>query len=412
MEAASDANGVVKGVSFQCCPAALSYRRSIAKDVLGTDDPVEVQTLLNSWDKFEAVAADAKAKGYYMTGSFAADYRVFSNNVSAPWVDAGNNLTMDAELAKLIGQDGEAERVLAEVSKVEEAVQSAGWDGEWFVRAYDAFSNPVGSHLCDEGKIYIEPQGMCVMAGIGVTNGKAEKALNSVRTHLLGKFGVELLAPCYTVYHKEAAYQATFDLSKDWTFSSNIFLDSLFFRGYDQTAPEAVKRFADSIPASDWSSMEAPDFIGLNTYQGEPVEEDASFSNIPAGFPRTAFKWKITPEVTHFAPMNLYRRYGKPVMITENGLSCNDHVYLDGKVHDADRIDFLHRYLLELHKAIDEGTPVIGYLQWSFLDNFEWAMGYNERFGIVYVDYETLHRTPKDSAQWYAEVIASNGNNL
>ena len=84
VQAASDASGVVKGVSFQCCPAALIYRRSIAKDVLGTDDPAEVQELLNSWDKFNAVAADAKAKGYLMTASEAATYRVFSNNVSEP----------------------------------------------------------------------------------------------------------------------------------------------------------------------------------------------------------------------------------------------------------------------------------------------------------------------------------------
>ena len=95
VQAASDASGVVKGVSFQCCPAALIYRRSIAKDVLGTDDPAEVQELLNSWDKFNAVAADAKAKGYLMTASEAATYRVFSNNVSEPWVDANNNLQID-----------------------------------------------------------------------------------------------------------------------------------------------------------------------------------------------------------------------------------------------------------------------------------------------------------------------------
>ena len=92
VQAASDASGVVKGVSFQCCPAALIYRRSIAKDVLGTDDPAEVQEKLNSWDKFNAVAADAKAKGYLMTASEAATYRVFSNNVSEPWVDANNSL--------------------------------------------------------------------------------------------------------------------------------------------------------------------------------------------------------------------------------------------------------------------------------------------------------------------------------
>ena len=80
VQAASDASGVVKGVSFQCCPAALIYRRSIAKDVLGTDDPAEVQEKLNSWEKFNAVAAEAKAKGYLMTASEAATYRVFSNN--------------------------------------------------------------------------------------------------------------------------------------------------------------------------------------------------------------------------------------------------------------------------------------------------------------------------------------------
>ena len=96
VQAASDANGVVKGVSFQCCPAALIYRRSIAEDVLGTSEPAEVQALLDSWDKFNAVAADAAAKGYYMTASDAATYRVFSNNVTSPWVDANNNLQIDA----------------------------------------------------------------------------------------------------------------------------------------------------------------------------------------------------------------------------------------------------------------------------------------------------------------------------
>ena len=106
------------------------------------------------------------------------------------------------------------------------------------------------------------------------------------------------------------------------------------------------------------------------------------------------------------------RRYGKPVMITENGLSCNDRIFLDGQVHDADRIDFLHKYLMELKKGIEDGADVLGYLQWSFLDNFEWAEGYNERFGLIYVDYRTCDRIPKDSARWYSEVIASNGENL
>ena len=104
VKAASDANGVVKGVSFQCCPSALIYRRSIAKDVLGTDDPAEVQAALDSWEKFEAVADEAKAKGYYMTASFAETYRPFSNNCTSAWVDEENNLQYDAQIEAWIAQ--------------------------------------------------------------------------------------------------------------------------------------------------------------------------------------------------------------------------------------------------------------------------------------------------------------------
>ena len=108
-----------------------------------------------------------------------------------------------AGLCRALGLSQEADEVLCAVADMEKAIVTHGWDGEWFLRAYDAFSNPVGSSRCDEGKIYIEPQGMCVMAGLGKDDGKAVQALDSVREHLLGNYGVELLAPCYTVYHKE-----------------------------------------------------------------------------------------------------------------------------------------------------------------------------------------------------------------
>ena len=107
VQAATDANGVVKGVSFQCCPSALIYRRSIAKDVLGTDDPAEVQAKLDTWDKFNAVAADAKAKGYYMTASFAETFRPFSNNCTTPWVDADNNIQIDPQIEAWMAQTDE-----------------------------------------------------------------------------------------------------------------------------------------------------------------------------------------------------------------------------------------------------------------------------------------------------------------
>ena len=104
VEACTDTNGTIKGVSFQCCPSALIYRRSIAMDVLGTDDPAEVQAALSDWAKFDAVAADAKAKGYYMIGSFASTYRPYSNNVTKPWVDANNTLQFDDNIQAWIDQ--------------------------------------------------------------------------------------------------------------------------------------------------------------------------------------------------------------------------------------------------------------------------------------------------------------------
>ncbi|WP_029324575.1 GH36-type glycosyl hydrolase domain-containing protein [Butyrivibrio sp. AE3004] len=108
-----------------------------------------------------------------------------------------------AQLCELKGDNKEAERARAEVKKMYDAVCTAGWDGEWFVRAYDAYSNKVGSHECKEGQIYIEPQGFCVLAGIGVKEGLAEKALKSVKERLDTKYGVMILQPAYTEYHLE-----------------------------------------------------------------------------------------------------------------------------------------------------------------------------------------------------------------
>ena len=209
---------------------------------------------------------------------------------------------------------------------------------------------------------------------------------------------------------REAAYHASFDLRIGWNF--NIFLDSLILHCYDDSATEGYKRFAATIDPADWDLMETPDFLGLNIYQGFMVNEKGEAVKRYPGFPLTACKWGITPEVMHYGPQHIYRRYGLPMYITENGLSCNDVIYLDGKVHDVKRIDFLNRYLLELSKAVQEGTPVLGYLQWSFLDNFEWGEGYDERFGLIYVDYRTCERIPKDSAAWYAKVIETNGDSL
>ena len=119
---------------------------------------------------------------------------------------------------------------------------------------------------------------------------------------------------------------------------------------------------------------------------------------------------KITTEIMEYGYAFLYERYRLPLYVTECGLSCNDHIFLDGQVHDADRIDFLHRYLLALCRGC-ERADVRGFFHWSLTDNFEWHSGYAERFGLIYVDYPTQKRILKDSAHWNAQTARENGRN-
>ena len=150
------------------------------------------------------------------------------------------------------------------------------------------------------------------------------------------------------------------------------------------------------------------DFIGENIYQGR--YEDGYCR--PRGTPHTEIGWDTYDRALEWGVKHFTKRFGLPIYITENGLSCHDWESLDGKVHDPNRIDFLHRYLRGLKAAAEDGCDVRGYFQWSFMDNFEWAKGYNPRFGMVFCDYNTLKRIPKDSAYWYKEVIDANGENL
>ena len=150
------------------------------------------------------------------------------------------------------------------------------------------------------------------------------------------------------------------------------------------------------------------DFIGINIYEGR---YNGNFIR-KDGYPHNELGWDIFPEALQWGIKHNYKRYGLPVYITENGITCHDWVSLDGKVHDPNRIDFLARYLKGMKEAATEGADVRGYFYWSLMDNFEWAKGYNPRFGLVHVDYETQKRTLKDSALWYKDVIESNGKYL
>ncbi len=155
------------------------------------------------------------------------------------------------------------------------------------------------------------------------------------------------------------------------------------------------------------------DFLGYNSYYANNYD-DAMKPNpkTKPGMPRTYIGWPITPDALYWNTRFLNERYGVPILITENGMANPDFVMTDGKVHDPQRIEYLKLYLKGAKRAVEEGYPLKGFLYWSIMDNFEWSLGYDMRFGLIHVDYETFKRTPKDSAYWYRDVISSNGENI
>jgi beta-glucosidase len=157
------------------------------------------------------------------------------------------------------------------------------------------------------------------------------------------------------------------------------------------------------------------DFVGINVYMPQYVRAIAAVPGyermqFSKSHPRMASFWhNIGPESLYWAPRHVAKLWNaKEIYITENGCGAADDPAADGLVYDSDRIMFLRNYLTQLQRATADGVPVRGYFHWSSMDNFEWTDGYGTRFGLIYVDYATLKRTPKLSASFYSEVIARN----
>jgi beta-glucosidase len=263
-----------------------------------------------------------------------------------------------------------------------------------------------------------------------LAHGKANQALREhcAKTPTVGwapAIGVHSVDPAYAEDNEviEAARRGQFEFDAKGQIAKgvSVWCDPVFLQKY----PDAfLEKFAGALPAGwedDMETIGGPvDFCGMNVYaawvrhsrSADGTITHALTENLGDEYPKSFFGWPVTPEALYWGPRFLFERYGKPIVITENGVSTHDWVALDGKVHDLNRVDFTQRYLRELRRAAEFGIPVQGYFHWSLMDNFEWAEGFKHRFGLIHLNYTTGQRTLKESAYWYRGVIQANGANL
>lgn len=329
-----------------------------------------------------------------------------------------------------------------------ELYKRGGWMNPEIVEWFGAYAKLIAERLSDRVSHFFtlnEPQcfvGLGFLTGEHAPGVKAPiedtfaMAHNVLKAHgravqMLRRYGRQPLtigyAPTSSIAYPEterkedieAARKVFFSLPEDdrnWTWNVAWWSDPVILGHYPEEGLVRFEKYLPHITEADMKLISEPiDVYGQNIYNGRCIRMGAEgkpeIVERAPGFPRTAMDWPITPECLYWGPKFLYERYKKPIYITENGLSCADVVSLDGKVHDPARIDFLARYLKELKRSAGE-IDLRGYFQWSLMDNFEWARGYAERFGLVFVDYKTQERIWKDSAFWYRDVIRTNGETI
>lgn len=174
---------------------------------------------------------------------------------------------------------------------------------------------------------------------------------------------------------------------------------------------------APKFTAEELKIISSPtDFCGINIYNPEwyvkASSNEAGYEKIPfaKSHPTSTSTWELlAPETLYWGAKHLHQLWDvKEIYVTENGYSSTDELTADNQINDTDRVMFLRGYLSQLHRATAQGVPVKGYFYWSLLDNFEWAFGYGTRFGLVHVDYKTLRRTPKLSAEYFKAMAQNN----
>ena len=330
-----------------------------------------------------------------------------------------------------------------------ELYKKGGWLNRDIAEWFGEYAKLIAERFSDRVKYFFtlnEPQcfvGLGYLRGEHAPGVKAplrdtfEMAHNALRAHgravqmlrAYAKQPIEVgFAPtcgmCYPESEKpediEAARQMMFSMSlqpaDNWTWNVAWWSDPVLLGHYPEEGLRLYEPYLPKITDEDMKLIHEPlDIYGQNIYNGRcfRMGPDGRPQEVtrPFGAPKTAVGWPVTPECIYWGLKYLDERYHMPMYLTENGMACHDCISLDGKVHDPNRIDFLARYLKQVKRAASE-IDLRGYFEWTLLDNFEWNKGYAERFGLVYVDFETQKRIWKDSAYWYADVVKENGANL
>ena len=330
-----------------------------------------------------------------------------------------------------------------------ELYKKGGWLNRDIAEWFGEYAKLIAERFSDRVKYFFtlnEPQcfvGLGYLRGEHAPGVKAplrdtfEMAHNALRAHgravqmlrAYAKQPIEVgFAPtcgmCYPETEKpediEAARQMMFSMSlqpsDNWTWNVAWWSDPVLLGHYPEEGLRLYEPYLPKITDADMKLISEPlDIYGQNIYNGRcfRMGPDGKPQEVtrPLGAPKTAVGWPVTPECIYWGLKYLDERYHMPMYLTENGMACHDCISLDGKVHDPNRIDFLARYLKQVKRAASE-IDLRGYFEWTLLDNFEWNKGYAERFGLVYVDFETQKRIWKDSAYWYADVVKENGANL
>jgi len=313
-----------------------------------------------------------------------------------------------------------------------------GWQSRSTPLAFADYAGFVAQHFSDRVKNFMTTNEFVCFTDLGYKDGRFAPGLmlpaagvNQVRHHgiLAHGLGVQAirahargpvevgLAENANAYAPVIEDEAHIEAARRATRLENApFLTTVLEGKYPESYLEREGANAPHIEPGDMEAIGSPlDFVGHNVYQPFYVSVDDSplgyrVEKLPSSYPHMFSPWiTLGPEGVYWAVRNVCDLWHpKAMYITENGCSSDDVVTGEGRIEDIDRLMFLRNYLAQLHRATEEGYPVKGYFLWSLIDNFEWCDGYSKRFGIHYVDFKTLKRTPKLSAEWYKQVIAQN----